>query len=715
MNDTQEKKYSSKELLGAFFEKRLSENLEAFKKHLPDIYAEFECYQEKRFFLIYDQDGNINVFDRENEKNIYQVDPVYSCYKNLDDYLASPIQRPYLIAKPSDGKKDQVNYIHSTFLGKLAEIQHDVLGQVFEGKIRRVLGETEGAESASLPSNINVLFVMSTGIGLDIEKLYLERTVNHLIIVEPSLDAFYLSLQVMDWASIIDKSISEGLDIHFVLGDDLISGVSNAVSSIGRHNIAGSFLYSGFFTDEFKDIYKQVKDAMGYSYLTGFGFYDDSRYSLSHTMGNIKNDVPIFSTNRKISKNFNQSDVPVFIVGNGPSLDDSIDFIKKNQGRAIIFCCGSSLRPLMHYGVDPDYFVELERTASVTRFINESADGISDFYKRIENIKFIGVSQMHPETFNFFNKRGQILKDTETGTMLAHNLMKESSVPVLARLAPTCVHTAVTMATVMGFRNIYFFGVDMGTLDVSKHHSKHSAYNKLTEEMNASLSISKDGEVYKSNLGDKEVFSSSLYPMFKRELESILAGWKANFGDSLNYYNCSDGALIEGAEPQIAEEIKFTDKLTPADIELVASDVFDAFFSVFTGEFYQQALEDLEQIICSVENACDWANKAITPVSSRLEAHNQIDRFVLDFHSDVVFTDESAWLYSVFDGSLLYAFSLINSTIQLPANEEFVISKVNEQFEALKDFFVSLKADFRESCLEWDEEERYTFLFGENS
>lgn len=704
-----DERYTDRELVEAYIEERLSKNLSTLERNLPDLFEIFKDYKESRFYLIYDESGNINIFDRDAGEAVYQGNPVELCFKNLDDYLQSPIQRPFVIAKPSSDRKDEVNYLHSSFLGELAKIQHDVLAKVFEGKLKKTFDFEGELSSSVVPESINLLFVMSTGISIDIEKLYLDRSIRNLIVVEPCLDAFYISLQLMDWASVIDKSISDNLDIHFVMGDEIVSGVSNVVSNIGRHNVSGAFLYSGFYLDEFKDVFKEIKDAIGYSYLSGFGFYDDSRYSLSHTIGNIENNVPFYSTNRSFEKKVGQEDVPVFIIGNGPSLDDSIDFIKSNSEKAIVFGCGSSLKALMTNGIDPDYFVELERTALVTHFIKGTAPYVKDFYNRLKRIKFIGVSQVDPATFELFDQRGQILKDTETGTMLAHKLLKECNVPVLPRLAPTCVHTAVTMATVMGFRNIYLFGVDMGTSDLTKHHSKHSLYSKASSKTNASLTISKDAEVYESNFGEKEIYSSALYPMFKRELESILNGWKSNLGESLNYYNCSDGALIDGATPMEPKDIDLTLKINKAEI---SEKVFSSYFSFQPGGLYPKALDSLDEMIDAVERACDWAIDVIGHVSSRSEAHQQIDRFGLEFHSDAVFSDEHAWLYSIFDGSLLYAFSIMNSTIQLPADESFIIEKVNEQFDALKEFFASLKIDFKDNCLKWDKEERHANYLG---
>lgn len=702
--------YTAGELTGAFIGKRLTENLEAFKNHLPDIYECFRSYKEERFFLVYDSDGNINVYDRDEEVLLYSGDPVGECFSRLDEYVNAPVQRPYFLGKPcDDGPKDLVNYIHSSLMGDLARFQHDVLENILKDSVKKIF-TPDSFEAKGLPDSVNTMFILSTGLGFDIEKLYLDRDIRNFIVLEPCLDAFYISIQLIDWKSILDKSFSSGTKISFLLGEELLSGLSGVVSTIGRHNVSGAFLYSGFYLEEFGTLFKDIKNAIGYSYLSGFGFYDDSRYSLSHTLGNIKNDIPMLSTNRSINKRIGQESIPAFIVGNGPSLDDSLDYIREHQGKVAIFGCGSSLKSLMSHDIIPDYFVELERTASVPFFIKASAEGIPGFYDKLKKIRFIGVSQVHPATFELFEKRGQILKDTETGTMMAYNLLKSKNVPVLPRIAPTCVHTAVTMATLLGYRDIYFFGTDMGTVDLDKHHSVHSVYSKVSEELDSTLKIKGGAELYDSNFDDKEVYSSGLYPMFKRELENIVCGWKENFGDELSYYNCSDGAFIEGTVPLRQDDIEISHFLSEHEVDNIIDEVFDLHFSCYPYECYDRALEQLDNVKLTVDKVCSWAQSNILSVSSIEEALQQVDRFGVHFHSKDVLDDEDAWVYSLFDGSLLYALSMINSTAQLPADSESVLDKVNDQFESFRSFFSNLKDDFRENCLEFDKEERYVHL-----
>lgn len=705
-------KFSDHELVAAYIEKRLTDNLACFKEHLPEIYETFKCYREDRFYLIYDESGNINVFDKKNESLIYSKNPVAQTLGNLEDYIKSPIQRPFFITPQKEEEKDLVNYLHSGFMGDLADSLYRVLNGVVVEDFKNLLNKDSRSNVFKLKNTINSIFLFSTGLGFDVERLCFDNKVRNLFIIEPSLDSFYLSLQLIDWAGIVEKSRNENTKIFFLLGDEVVSSLSTALNSAGRHNAAGAFLYSPFFIEEFKDIFSQVKNIVANSTLTGFGFYDDSRYSLAHTLGNIKNDVPLLSTNKKIKKNLGQDKIPAFVIGNGPSLDDEIDFLKKVQDKVVIYSCGSSLKPLLQNNIVPDYYVEMERTSIVTYFINNSFEGIDGYYEKLKGIKFIAVSQVDPEAFNFFEKKGMLLKDNETGSMLALKTFNGDSVPVVPRLAPTCVHTGFSLAVIMGYRDIYLFGTDMGTLDPSRHHSKYSLYSKAKGETAKSLAIDKNGDIYPSNFGSKEVYSSGFYPVSKHHLESIIDGWKSNYGSLLNVYNCSDGALLKGAEPKKSCDIDIDFNVDNNVKEKIATSVFDAFFSLRTSSKYDIALDELDHIKKVVCKACDWSIDYLHAIDSIDELFDLLDRFRVDFHSNKVMSDDDAWLYTLFDGSLLYAMSIINTSMQLAVDDQILLEEANKQLESFKKFFSDVKTDFSENCLEWDKEERHSKFLG---
>ncbi len=709
--------YTDHELVAAFIEKRLSDNLKVFKKYLPDIYNLFKSYSEERFFLIYDDQGNINLFDKD-KGNVCYADPLADSLNNLSDYEARPVQRPYFIASTESDKKDEVNYIHSDVIQELAQQQFNVLKSIAASMVSSIKSYSPEDNQwqrtdSELPCFINSLFCFSTGVGFDVEKLYLERDIKNFYLVEPNPDVFYASLQLVDWSSVIKKSFDKGFSINFIIDSDqdkLVDSISSIVSKSGRHNVAGSYLYSSFYLPEYKAVFESLKNAISYSYLAGFGFYDDSRYSLAHTLGNISSGVPLLASNRELKKNFGQDQLPVIIVGNGPSLDSSIEYIKEFQDRFVVVSSGTALRTLLVNDVIPDFHVELERTASIPYWIKKSGQGIDSFFDKLKKIRLIQVSQVHPDVASLFGESGMVLKDIETGSSFVYKTFQGKGAAILPRLAPTCVHSAVTTMLVLGFKDIYLFGVDMGSIDPEKHHSKDSSYQYLKEDKKISFNFKNSNEIYSSNFGEKKVYSSGLYPMYKRELEAIVAGWRFTFQNKINVFNCSDGARLEGVDAMDAHSII----LPPIDCyerkEEILGKVFSSHFNLLLSEEFDQLDLSLADVKNAVSRACAYADSIICPIEDLTDVFYLVDKFSSNFHSKDVLEDSFAWVYSIFDGSLLYILSIINSTAMLPAPEDNKIEAINVQLEILKKFFKMVDEDFSRNCLEWDKESRYSLF-----
>jgi len=85
------------------------------------------------------------------------------------------------------------------------------------------------------------------------------------------------------------------------------------------------FFFNHLMNDFMKRVIEEVfKD--GFLLVLGLGFYDDEIISLENTIININNNYPIFSLD-----NNKMCDIPLFIVGSGPSIDNDIEFIKKKS------------------------------------------------------------------------------------------------------------------------------------------------------------------------------------------------------------------------------------------------------------------------------------------------------------------------------------------------------------------------------------------------
>ncbi len=86
------------------------------------------------------------------------------------------------------------------------------------------------------------------------------------------------------------------------------------------------------------------------------GFFDDEQIGFAHTFHNINAGYAFFSHGAAT-----ESLPPVLLVGNGPSLDSHVNFIRQHQADSIIISCGTALSSLAKVGIKPDFHVEMER------------------------------------------------------------------------------------------------------------------------------------------------------------------------------------------------------------------------------------------------------------------------------------------------------------------------------------------------------------------
>ena len=127
---------------------------------------------------------------------------------------------------------------------------------------------------------------------------------------------------------------------------------------------------------------------------------------MSHSHANLLNQRPLLL--RKHQGKNTWADVPVFIIGNGPSLDTAIEKIKKCESDAIIMSCGTAITALHKHGIVPDFHFEVERTKSCGDRILQMND--QDYLKKII---FLSVNVMHPSVFSYFKQSYMAMKPGE--------------------------------------------------------------------------------------------------------------------------------------------------------------------------------------------------------------------------------------------------------------------------------------------------------------
>ncbi|WP_277994435.1 6-hydroxymethylpterin diphosphokinase MptE-like protein [Aeromonas encheleia] len=247
------------------------------------------------------------------------------------------------------------------------------------------------------------------GLGYHLGYLYERCKIGTLFLFEPDLDLFYGSLFCFDWAPLLAYLHQENLGLHILLGQDeetIVKDFSSAIHSRGSFLIANAFVMWGYQSEKIKKLMDKVQQEY-YLLVMGWGFCDDNIIALSHTINNIERAVPFLQCDKKISPVYQR--IPVFVIANGPSLDESISVIKAHKDRAILISCGSAMSALHKVGIKPDIHVETERTKIVYDFLASLND---PDYQR--DILFLSTDVIHPDCSTLFNKSMLTFKVGET-------------------------------------------------------------------------------------------------------------------------------------------------------------------------------------------------------------------------------------------------------------------------------------------------------------
>jgi len=194
-------------------------------------------------------------------------------------------------------------------------------------------------------------------------------------------------------------------------------------------------------------------------------------------------------------------DIPFILVGAGPSLDESIDFLKQVQDKAIIITSNSPYRKLINNGIRPHMVV--------------TADPLSPTLAGFEDISLEGVPlacpfSAYPEivkrfsgrimTWCTFNPIVDILKD-RTGRKPGTNILEKGTVSA-------CV---LDISRLLGSRKVLLVGQDMAKRDDGRYYSDDTSYS----DSGAHYASTEKGHRLPGNTQEKVIVEGRLFVYLK--------------------------------------------------------------------------------------------------------------------------------------------------------------------------------------------------------
>ncbi|MGQ8366373.1 6-hydroxymethylpterin diphosphokinase MptE-like protein [Glaciecola sp. 1036] len=641
---------------------KLTNNLSSLEYYFNDIYQVFKNYKSQYWMpIVHKTSGQISLFNAIH-LCAYTPNPEQDAVASTEQFANYPNKESLVMGYAGN------------------KLTHFAFNQFYTQIGAVISGQTE--QRAALPPSIGVLIAFGLGNGYVAEALYNLRENEHFFINEPNPDFFYWSLLVSDWQQIFKHKDQGDGHVYLNIGElgaSLISEYSYQLALIGNHQVAQSFIFQGYAAQNIDLKLTELRN----TFTSLFGIsdnFDHSFYGIQHFLHSVETSVPYMTKDvTGLSKKLRQQ--PVFIVGNGPSLDYSIEQIKACQDTAIIISCGTAIKSLYTHGICPDFHAEIELYRANYDWITQIDD--ADYLKQIT---LISVDGIHPDNTQLFKDVLLALKNGEASSSVVKFLRPENDFVSLSAAYPTVSNFVLSFFAHAGFTDIYLFGVDLGFKDPNAHHSKNSAYYQQGKDVYKVSGQGKDLLQVPGNFS-QSVFTKFEFKMSKTMLEQVLGDF------SLDCYNTSDGAKVQGSYPLPIEDIFV---LATPEEKVKSLEAFRACFTPIEASFKQ----DFESVFAT-EDLVALLQELAERTPKNLQAVEEIEALLSAYQTKSILESFNTMYFNVLFSSTVSCFMAALIKVKtLP--EESAIANANQILTAWHQFLIKVISLLKLPSPVWD-------------
>ncbi len=491
-------------------------NLEVFRKYFPHLHQQLRDHKPASELVI-DENGEPNI--RHQDFEMYPGGALTYARRQLEEFWKKPGR---ILLSPPQG--DGLDVHSRKFVTDIAKRAAD-----------------SGIEFRFEPvtSQSYYTIVFGIGLGAHLDEMVLRTQPQVMVLIEPNPDLLYHSTFVYDWGRLMETFDDRcGLQIYTETDPQKISNFLKGIfRAYNPASMDGTVVFEHYPSAIFQEAHKQLEELYRTA-LMGLGFYEDELNMVCNTYKNFEN-----GESRVIREPGIHVEAPVFIVGTGPSLDRLLPLIEENKDRAVIVACGTAVDVLLHNGITPDFHVFTERDSMVLDQVHETRDlyGLEGMCLGASTTIYPGAPELYDETIFFFRPG-----------LTPRPVFATQPDQVVSHPDPLAANGGLGFVLHLGFRTFYLLGVDVGSKFKTHAHAGNSWYSRHNAENVTDLSVAMPG-----NFGGT-VWSTPMYQWSKEVLESAISSRPGNI-----YYNCSDGAAINGAVPLYPEAIELKELKEP--------------------------------------------------------------------------------------------------------------------------------------------------------
>ncbi len=503
-------------------------NCEALKPVISDAYYQHLLHRNKiPIQLIGDKDSDLNYYIDGNLA--FQPNAVEYTKNHVEAYLSKVELENRIFSAPNEQKMQGTSI------------------QIVNGLIRQaVYTKTTMRHFPEITAESPFLLICGIGTGLHIPMLLDKLNVRNLLITDAYIDLLQISMEVIDWAEIIDKIHAKSGSVRILLSDDTQGVVEELIETIKNmvHGCCdGGYFYRLYnFANNAKVADAFLDQGTSIQYLLGWA-EDEAQHLTNGIDNNILYRAQIdakkhFLMPRQYSELKLQK--PALIVGSGPSLAKNMYLVKNYREQFIIFSAGTSTHILLANGITPDFHIVQENTHSEILVNTDLAKNYD-----ISAITLIHSSTAPANVIKLFNKSIMLFRDGKA----AAPFLSKRWISFL-NSGRTSTLMAVFAANWLGFQNINLLGIDLATDNNNITHSANTIYDaqKEGEKIPEKKSFNAPAQGYNIKIPGNFrafVYSSNVW-LFMLGGFDIVTGYFPNS----QFYNASDGARIKRAIPR---------------------------------------------------------------------------------------------------------------------------------------------------------------------
>lgn len=470
---------------------------------LNETYFKNISYLRNNFFTLYNkicefENKNIENYFIDFKNNYFELldlndNKYYNCNSYYDaEYRAKHIKNSKAIFSLIVSKVNEINYNDKNEISA-----HEFVKDFLD------LNKIKTFESEKF------IFI-GTLLGFHINDIHNKIKQQAYLIVEPSLEIFRLSLFFTDY-----EEISKTSKLFFSIQENELEIKKNILEFLEYKNIFNNYIKFELASEKEYYLIELLKKTFICTnpLITPFS---ENILSLERGYKNIKNTNGLL----KITDLALLNNIPILILGAGPSLEKYQDFIKQYHEKFLIIAVGASLKRLQYLDIIPDIIINIDKKEEILEQFNID----EKYYKN--SIIFLGpkthhkiIEKISSENIFIVQENDEISKDSKTIDCVS---VGDFSTKLFLEL---------------GAKEIYLLGIDASFDEHKTHDSTHSNYNKIFVDSYEAEIIEVTGnfkEYVKTNLLYNEIINS--FQRIILEKDVII-------------YNLSDGAKLENCLP----------------------------------------------------------------------------------------------------------------------------------------------------------------------